>query len=242
MVSGRLSRNWAFRVTAILMPLVVNGMQPAASADNGPYLSDLPKQFPTAYANWTQSVPHAIDLADWLTKLNGIASPIRDVSGHGTRLKFGTVCVPHASAETGVRHHQVGNGLPAADVADADRSQCPPGESGPDVLHLFMPVACTRDAIHDQDAMGQGQHETEDAARDRPADAIGIDRQQHAGRGHRRHIAVVVTDAEPRHDNDLLPFVLRRKVDSCGIVVEWLAGMGKRSFGHCRTGWDVNSS
>jgi hypothetical protein len=95
MVSGRLSRNWAFRVTAILMPLVVNGMQPAASADNGPYLSDLPKQFATAYANWTQSVPYAIDLADWLTKLNGIASPIRDVSVHGTRLKFGTVCVPH---------------------------------------------------------------------------------------------------------------------------------------------------
>ena len=48
--------------------------------------------------------------------------------------------------------------------------------------------------------MSQGQDEGEDATGDRSTDAIGVDRQQHAGLGHRRHIAVVVTDAETRHD------------------------------------------
>jgi hypothetical protein len=60
-----------------------------------PYISDIPRKFSAAYANWTKSLPYAIKLANWLTKFEGVVSPIRDVTISGARLKFGTVCVPH---------------------------------------------------------------------------------------------------------------------------------------------------
>ena len=81
--------NHMLRVLACL--LVLTGV---ARAD-APYLSDLPKMFPTAFANWSKSLPYTITLGDWLTKFNGVVTPIRDVAVHGARFKFGTVCVPH---------------------------------------------------------------------------------------------------------------------------------------------------
>lgn len=88
LIRSRLSRS----SLAVLIALSV--LQPAA-AQTGPYLSDLPKMYPTAYANWLRSLPYAVQLAEWLTKFDGVESPIRDVSIHGVYLKFGTVCVPH---------------------------------------------------------------------------------------------------------------------------------------------------
>jgi hypothetical protein len=66
-----------------------------ALAQNGPYLSDMPKMFPTAYANWSKTLPYAIKPDDWLAKFKGVVSPIRNISLEGRQLKFGTVCVPH---------------------------------------------------------------------------------------------------------------------------------------------------
>jgi Inhibitor of vertebrate lysozyme (Ivy) len=68
----------------------------AAGAQNGPYMSDLPKLYPATYTLWTQSLPYALGpLADWLASFKGVVSPIRDVSVNGTSMKFGTTCMPH---------------------------------------------------------------------------------------------------------------------------------------------------
>ena len=67
----------------------------SASAQSGPYISDIPKLFPRAYANWKKALPYAIKPGDWLLKLKGVTSPIRDVSVSGAPMKFGTICVPH---------------------------------------------------------------------------------------------------------------------------------------------------
>jgi hypothetical protein len=67
-----------------------------ASAQNGPYLSDLPKLYPAAYTLWAQSLPYALGpLPDWLAGLKGVVTPIRDVSVGGVPMKFGTTCMPH---------------------------------------------------------------------------------------------------------------------------------------------------
>jgi hypothetical protein len=55
----------------LLLGLIV----PMAASADGPYLSDLPRLFPTAYANWGKSLPYAISLGDWLTKFDGVVSP-----------------------------------------------------------------------------------------------------------------------------------------------------------------------
>jgi hypothetical protein len=66
-----------------------------AAAQGGPYLSDMPKLYPVAFANWTKTLPYAIKPTDWLARLDGVVTPIRDVRVHGVPMKFGTVCVPH---------------------------------------------------------------------------------------------------------------------------------------------------
>ncbi len=68
----------------------------SAHAQSGSYLADLPKVYPAAYALWTQSLPYAIgNLPDWLGKLSGVTTPVKDVTVHGAQMKFGTTCVPH---------------------------------------------------------------------------------------------------------------------------------------------------
>ena len=65
-------------------------------AQNGPYLSDLPKLYPAAFTLWTQSLPYALGpLPDWLASFKGVVTPLRDVSVGGTSMKFGTTCMPH---------------------------------------------------------------------------------------------------------------------------------------------------
>ncbi len=91
MIDVRFPTGWTLSVLVVGMALLL----PSEPRADQPYLSDLPKLYPTAFANWTKSLPYAIRLADWLTKLNGVESPIRDVTLHGVRFKFGTVCVPH---------------------------------------------------------------------------------------------------------------------------------------------------
>jgi len=67
----------------------------AAVAQGGLYTSDIPKRFPAAYANWKRTLPYAVHLDDWLVELDGVVSPIRDITMKGAQLKFGTVCLPH---------------------------------------------------------------------------------------------------------------------------------------------------
>ena len=59
------------------------------------FTSDIPTHFTKVFTRWTATLPQAIGLNDWLTKLDGTASPLRDITLGGTQLKFGTVCVPH---------------------------------------------------------------------------------------------------------------------------------------------------
>ena len=82
-------------MAALMTAPIVHSAFSAAGAQSGPYTSDLPKQFPTAFARYQGILPYALNLPDWLTKLNGVVSPLRDISLAGTQLKFGGVCVPH---------------------------------------------------------------------------------------------------------------------------------------------------
>lgn len=67
-----------------------------AHAQGGTYLADLSKAYPAAYALWQQTLPYAIGtLPEWIAKLSGVTTPIRDVTVHGVPMKFGTTCVPH---------------------------------------------------------------------------------------------------------------------------------------------------
>jgi hypothetical protein len=68
----------------------------AVSAQNAPYVSDIPKLFPALYVSWTKSLPSELGpLPDWLAKFLGVGSPIRDVSVGGAAMKFATTCKPH---------------------------------------------------------------------------------------------------------------------------------------------------
>lgn len=67
-----------------------------AHAQGGTYLADLSKAYPAAYALWQQTLPYAIGaLPEWIAKLSGVTTPIRDVTVHGVPMKFGTTCLPH---------------------------------------------------------------------------------------------------------------------------------------------------
>jgi hypothetical protein len=71
-----------------------------SNAQTGPYLSDLPRIYPIAYQVWTQSLPYSVGpLPEWLSTFNGVVTPIRDVTVHGSRMKFGTTCKPHDCAD-----------------------------------------------------------------------------------------------------------------------------------------------
>jgi hypothetical protein len=92
-VPGRCRNSHLTRTALVVLSLIC--IQPIASAASGVYISDMPRQYPRAYNMWTNSLPYTLGLGDWLVKLNGVVSPIRDVTVQGTRLRFGTVCVPH---------------------------------------------------------------------------------------------------------------------------------------------------
>ena len=84
--------------TRIAAAIVGTGFSLVAtvSAQNGPYISDLPRLYPAAYALWTQSLPYALGpLPDWLASFKGVVTPLRDVSVGGASMKFGTTCMPH---------------------------------------------------------------------------------------------------------------------------------------------------
>ena len=71
----------------------------SVTAQNQPYLSDLPKIAPGVYAAWKQSLPVGLgSLPDWLTNFQGVVTPIRDVSVGGAPMKFSTTCKPHDCA------------------------------------------------------------------------------------------------------------------------------------------------
>jgi hypothetical protein len=70
-----------------------------AQAETPAYLFDLPTLYPNAFRLWQQSMPYAIDPPDWLSKLDGTGTPIRDVTIGGQPFKFATVCMPHACGD-----------------------------------------------------------------------------------------------------------------------------------------------
>jgi hypothetical protein len=87
-VPGRCRNSHLTRTALVALSLIC--IQPIASAASGVYISDMPRQYPRAYNMWTNSLPYTLGLGDWLVKLNGVVSPIRDVTVQGTRLRFGT--------------------------------------------------------------------------------------------------------------------------------------------------------
>lgn len=93
-IPSPLFRNIAVRTTVAAAILVWAAMS-SAGAQDGPSTADVPTRFPEAFALWKEILPYAVPLEDWLAKLEGTASPLRDISLDGAQLKFGTVCVPH---------------------------------------------------------------------------------------------------------------------------------------------------
>lgn len=72
------------------------GLGSPAQAQGGTYLADLAKAYPAAYALWQQTLPYAIGpLPEWIAKLSGVTTPLKDVTVRGVPMKFGTTCVPH---------------------------------------------------------------------------------------------------------------------------------------------------
>ena len=83
---------------AAICPALV-GLATGSSAQNGPYIFDIPKLYLAIFQKWTEALPNGIgSISDWLGKLNGTASPIRDISVGGGAMKFGTTCKPHDCA------------------------------------------------------------------------------------------------------------------------------------------------
>jgi Inhibitor of vertebrate lysozyme (Ivy) len=81
-------------VIAIISLTITFILTGGASAQTGPYMSDLPAIYPVAYRIWAQSLPYALgSLPEWLSSLKGVVSPIRDVSVNGSQMKFGTTCM-----------------------------------------------------------------------------------------------------------------------------------------------------
>ena len=81
--------------TTVAAAILVWAAMSSVSAQDGPFTADVPTRFPKVFALWKETLPYAVPLDDWLAKLEGTASPLRDISLEGAQLKFGTVCVPH---------------------------------------------------------------------------------------------------------------------------------------------------
>lgn len=83
----------------------------SASAQTTTYIYQIPKLYPTVLALWDKSLsvhhpsapegqhPTTTKWDAWLTGINGVASPITDVTIGNVRYKFGTICMPHACAD-----------------------------------------------------------------------------------------------------------------------------------------------
>ena len=126
----------------------------AQGQTKGPYLFDLPKLYPAAFKLWQQTIPRSMNFPSWLSKFDGVAAPIRDVTVEGKSMKFSTVCMPHdcGDNEAGVLFSPQQNRIVAV-VHMAGQNQAPTvmviGEmSGPEVacigrlMHLDNPSTC----------------------------------------------------------------------------------------------------
>ncbi len=87
-----------------------------------------------------------------------------------------------------------------ADIAEADRADPLAGQAVAHVLGALVPAPGAGDPVLDEQFLRQGQNEGQDDGRDRPAHAVGRDRQHDAGAGAGLDIDRVVADAEARDD------------------------------------------
>lgn len=75
------------------------------------YTHEIPKLYPTVYSLWGKSLashhpsapegqrPTTKKWDSWLTGLQGVGSPLADVTIGNAHYKFGTICMPHACGD-----------------------------------------------------------------------------------------------------------------------------------------------
>ena len=89
-----------------------------------------------------------------------------------------------------------------ADAARADHAERAAGEAHAHVVHALVPAARAREAILEEQAAREGEHERQRDGRDRSRHRAWRVRHDDAGARHRRDIDGVVADAMPGHDLD----------------------------------------
>ena len=87
-----------------------------------------------------------------------------------------------------------------ADVPEPDDPERPAGEPLAVVVELLGPPAGPGQPVLDEQLVREGEDERHRGRRDRPADPVRGDRQQHPGGGAGGHVDVVVPDPEPGDD------------------------------------------